>query len=108
MTPIRSDMTGKGVGARRARTRLRGMFSGKRGKAIGFTSVAAPILGYVVNDLRKPDSVVRGLIGGVIRKLLPPKSEKLEAIDITDEVEILEDDSDRKEMKDLANKNERN
>ena len=104
---MKSDMTGKGS-ARRARTRLRGMFSGKRGKAIGFTSIAAPIIGYVVNDLRKPESIVRGLIGGVMRKLLPPKSEKPEAIDITDKVEILEDDSDRIEMNDLANKQERN
>ena len=104
---MKSDMTGKGS-VRRARTRLRGMFSGKRGKAIGFTSIAAPIIGYVVNDLRKPDSIVRGLVGGVIRKLLPPKSETLEAIDITDRVEILEDDSDRIEMNDLANRQERN
>ncbi|MCD6250237.1 MAG: hypothetical protein J7J98_07915 [candidate division Zixibacteria bacterium] len=107
MTPMKSDVTGKGVGARRARTRLRGMFSGERGKAIGFTSVVAPILGYVVNDLRKPNSIVRKLIGGVIRKLLPPKSEKLKVIDITDEVEILDDDSDRKNMSDLTNKHER-
>jgi len=104
---MKSDITGKGVGVRRARTRLRGMFSGKRGKAIGFTSVAAPIIGYVVNDLRKPNSIVRELIGGVIRKLLPPKSEKFEVIDITDKVEILEDDSDRKNMSDLVNKQER-
>ncbi len=95
MTQIKSDITDKRVGAGRARTRMRGMFSGKRGKAIGFTSIAAPIIGYVVNDLRKPDSIVRELIGGVVRKLLPPRSEKLEAIDITDKVEILEINSDK-------------
>jgi len=72
------------------------MFTGKTGKAIGFTSIAAPIIGYVVNDLKKPDSIVRGLIGGVVRKLLPAKSGKVEVIDITDKVEILEDKGDKR------------
>jgi len=72
------------------------MFTGKTGKAIGFTSIAAPIIGYIVNDLKKPNSLVRGLIGSVARKLLPAKSEQAKVIDITDDVEILEDDSDKK------------
>jgi len=87
---------GTGTGGRRQRKRLRGMFTGKTGKAIGFTSIAAPIIGYVVNDLKKPDSIVRGLIGGVVRKLLPAKSGKVEVIDITDKVEILEDKGDKR------------
>lgn len=107
MRQMKSDNAGEGGGARRERRRLRGVFSGKRGKAIGFTSIAAPIVGYVVNDLRKPDSVVRQLAGGVIRKLLPAKSEKPEAIDITDKVEILEVGSDSKSISDSANKQER-
>lgn len=96
MTPEKPDSAGKGTGGRRERKRLRGVFSSKTGKAIGFTSIAAPIIGYVVNDLKKPNSIVRGLIGGMVRKLLPAKTEKVEAIDITNEVEILEDDSDKK------------
>ncbi|TET94500.1 MAG: hypothetical protein E3J26_04455 [Candidatus Zixiibacteriota bacterium] len=72
------------------------MFTGKTGKAIGFTSIAAPIIGYVVNDLKKPDSIVRGLIGGVVRKLLPAKSGKVEVIGITDKVEIIEDKGDKR------------
>jgi len=94
--PRRISDTGTGTGGRRQRKRLRGMFTGKTGKAIGFTSIAAPIIGYVVNDLKKPDSIVRGLIGGVVRKLLPAKSGKAEAIDITDKVEIIEDKGDKR------------
>ena len=99
MTPRKSNSTGTGTGTgtgdRRQRRRLRGMFTGKTGKTIGFTSIAAPIIGYVVNDLRKPNSIVRSLVGGVVRKLLPSKSGKVEAIDITDKVEILEDKNDK-------------
>ncbi len=80
----------------RQRKRLRGMFTGKTGKAIGFTSIVAPIIGYIVNDLKKPNSLVRSLIGSVARRLLPAKSEQAKVIDITDEVEILEDNSDKK------------
>ena len=96
VTPKTSDNAGAGTGGRRQRKRLRGMFTGKTGKAIGFTSIAAPIIGYVVNDLKKPDSIIRGLIGGVVRKLLPSKSGKAEAIDITDKVEIIEEDGDKR------------
>ena len=94
--PTRNDSAQTGSSGRGQRRRLRGMMSGKTGKAIGFTSITAPLLGYVVNDLRKPNSIVRGLIGGVIGKLIPSKSKKIEAIDITDEVEIIENDRDRK------------
>ena len=89
-----ADQTGTGGSGRRQRNRLRGMFTGKTGKTIGFTSIAAPIIGYVVNDLRKPDSIVRRLIGGAVRKLLAAKTDKVEVIDITSEVEIIEDKSD--------------
>lgn len=95
MTPNESTDTGLGAGNRRQRKRLRGMLSGKTGKTIGFTSLAVPVIGFVLNDLKKPDSVVRGLIGVVVRKLLPAKLKKVEAIDVTDEIEILEDNSDR-------------
>ena len=94
--PIRSDQTETGGGGRRQRNRLRGMFTGKTGKTIGFTSIAAPIIGYIVNDIRKPDSIVRSLIGSVARKLLPAKSEQAKVIDITDDVEIIKNDSDKK------------
>ena len=96
MTPSKSDSAGMGTGGQRHRTRLRGMFSGKTGNTIGFTSIAVPIIGYVVNDLRKPDSIVRSLISGAVRKLLPAKSEKMETIDITSKVEIMENKGDTK------------
>ena len=91
MLPSKSDNVGSGAGGRRQRSRLRGMLTSKTGKTIGFTSIAAPIIGYVINDLKKPNSIVRSLISGAVRKLLPAKTEIVEAIDITDEVEIIED-----------------
>lgn len=90
------DDAGRRIGGQRQRKRLRGMFTGKTGRAIGVSSIAAPIIGYIVNDLKKPDSIIRGLVGGVVRKFLPAKSGKIEAIDITDKVEILEDKGDKR------------
>ena len=80
-------------GGRRLRQRLRGACSGKTGKAVGITSVAAPIIGYVVNDLKKPDGLIRTLLSSARNKFLTGKVEKTEAIDITDQVEIIEDKS---------------
>ena len=47
------------------------------------------ILKSIINDLRKPNSMVRQLIGKAVNKLLESKNKKVEAIDITDKVEIL-------------------
>ena len=79
---------------RQFRRRIRGTFSGKKSKAVGITSLAAPVIGYVVNDLRKPDSTIRSLIGVAYNKLLSRKTVEHEAIDITDQVEIIEDNSE--------------
>jgi len=87
-------------GGRQFRRRIRGTFSGKKGKAAGITSLAAPVIGYVVNDLRKPDSTIRSLIGTAYNKLLSRKTVEHEAIDITDQVEIIEDNSEVPEKKD--------
>jgi hypothetical protein len=66
------------------------MYSGKTGKTIGLASIAAPIVGFVVNDLKKPNSVIRALVATTVRKLLPAKSDQPKVIDITDKVEIIE------------------
>ena len=95
--PGRFEDGGKSVGGRRQRNRFRGVFTGRTGKAVGLASIATPIIGYVVNDLKKPDSIIRALIGRTVNKLLPPKSQKVEAIDITDKVEILEDKGDKRD-----------
>jgi hypothetical protein len=91
--PGRIDNSGTVTGGRRQRNRLRGMCTGGTGKTIGFASIAVPIIGYVVNDLKKPDSLIRGLIGKTANKLLAMKSKKIEAIDISDKVEVVEDNS---------------
>ena len=96
MTPRVSDSAGMSAGGSRQRRRLRGMLSSKTGKTIGFTSIAAPIIGYVVNDLKKPDSIIRNLISGAVSKLLPDRSKRVEIIDITDKVEVIENENDRK------------
>lgn len=85
--PAKNDRSTGGGGLRR---RVRGACSGKTGKTIGLASIAAPIVGFVVNDLKKPNSVIRALIGTTVRKLLPRKSDQPKAIDITDKVEIIE------------------
>lgn len=101
--PKRLDDAGTGIGGRRQRGRMRGMLTGKTGKAAGFMSIVGPIIGYVVHDLKKPDSIIRGLIGRTVNKLLPAKAQRVETIDITDEVEILEDNSDKKNQDKLNN-----
>jgi hypothetical protein len=83
------------AGRGRRRRQLRGRFSGKTGKAIGITSVAAPLLGLVVNDLKKPDSLIRTFIGGTARKLLEKRANKAQIVDITDKVEVVVDESER-------------
>ncbi|MDD3730895.1 MAG: hypothetical protein PHU88_00775 [candidate division Zixibacteria bacterium] len=74
----------------RTRHRLRGMISGKKGKTVGVTSLAVPLLGLIINDLRKPDSLSRQLVYGAVKKLRELKKPKIEMLDITDKVEISE------------------
>ena len=83
----KNDRITGGGGLRR---RVRGMCSGKTGKTIGLASLAAPVVGFVVNDLKKPDSMIRALTAATVRKLLPARSAQPKAIDITDKVEITE------------------
>lgn len=83
------------VGKARERKRLRGAFSGKSGRVIGATSIAAPIVGFIVNDLRKPDSLIRSIVGSAKRALLDSKTNRAKAIDISDEVEVIEDQTER-------------
>ena len=81
---------------RRVRRRFRGMMESKAGKAVGFTSLAAPVIGFIINDLRKPNSFVRQLVGKVVNKLLESRNNKIEAIDITDKIKILEENNHNK------------
>ena len=76
---------------RRTHRRLRGMLETKTGKTIGLASIAAPVIGYIVQDLRKPDSLIRELAGATVSKLIAYRRKKTEVIDISDKVEILED-----------------
>ena len=84
-----NQLNNNNEGDRKIRRRFRGAMKSRTGKAVGFTSLAAPIIGYIINDLRKPNSIVRQLIGKAVNKLLESKIEKVEAIDITDEIKII-------------------
>lgn len=83
-------------GDRRIRRRLRGMMKTRTGKAVGYTSLVAPVIGFILNDLRKPNSLVRRLAGKVVNRFLESKPEKIEAIDITDQVELLDEKNNDK------------
>jgi len=84
-TNINADMSG-----RRLRKRIRGAFSGKAGKAAGIGSLAAPVVGLIIHDIRKPDSIIRNLLSHTARRLLKANTKEPKAIDITDKVEVIE------------------
>jgi len=74
------------------RRRFRNMFGGKRGKAIGFGAIAAPIAGFIANDLRKANGVIRGVIAPAVASLLPEKLRGRKKLDIGDKAEIIDHD----------------
>ena len=78
------------AGRGRRRSRIRGALGGKAGKAVGITSIAAPVIGFIVRDLKKPDSILRSLAGRAIDRFLPGKSANVEVIDITEKVDALD------------------
>ena len=75
--------------------------SSRAGKTAGVASIVAPVVGFVVNDLKKPNSIIRALTKKAINHILPQRMEKIEAIDITDEVEIIEDKKEPKAISEL-------
>ena len=85
--PDKTNSGTTGQGGQRLRKRLRGMLDTKAGKSLGIASVAAPIAGLIAHDLQKPDSVIRGLISGGVKRLLALK-DKISAIDISKHAEI--------------------
>jgi hypothetical protein len=76
---------------RRRRRRWRDGLRENKGKTVGIISVAAPVVGFIVNDLKRPDSIVRNLARIATAKLLPARSEKRELVDITDQVEVIDE-----------------
>ncbi len=74
---------------RRRRSRMASCLSGSRGRAIGFSSLAAPIAGYIVNDLRKPDSIIRRLVATAVSRLRLSSNRVKKELDIGDQAEII-------------------
>ncbi|MCB2229792.1 hypothetical protein KQH82_03680 [bacterium] len=58
-----------------------------RGGQIAVGSLAATVVGAVIRDVRKPDSVILGLAGAVRQKLLARREAKA-ALDLGDAVEV--------------------
>ena len=82
------DKTVTGSESRQRRRRMRGYLGTREGKAVGFASIAAPIIGFVVNDLRKQDSIVRRLATTAVNRLLEHRPAENKAVDITDRVKV--------------------
>ncbi len=80
---------GRGVMIRR---RIRGFFSTRPGKAVGFASIAAPIVGLITNDLRKADGVIRGVIAPSVTRLLSGKLNGGKKLDVSDKAEVIDHD----------------
>jgi hypothetical protein len=74
----------------RWRNRLRSCYKSKTGKTVGIATVVAPLAGFLVNDLRKPDSVVRSAISAAAKKLALSGSKARKKLDISDKAEVVE------------------
>jgi len=74
---------------RRWRKRAASCLSGSRGRAIGFSSLAAPIAGFIVNDLRKPDSIIRRLVGTAVARIRSSSEGRKKELDIGDQAEVI-------------------
>jgi hypothetical protein len=64
-------------------------FAGTRGRTIGFTSLAAPITAYIVNDLKKPDSIIRRLIGSTVTRIRLSSQGRKKELDVGDQAEVI-------------------
>jgi hypothetical protein len=72
------------------RRRLRGAFSGKRGRRIGFASFVVPLAGYVIQDLRKPDSTIKLIARRAYTYLSERRVDRAKRIDPAGRVEIID------------------
>jgi hypothetical protein len=74
--------------------RLRGIFTGKRGKRLGLASAIIPLTGYVIQDLRKPDSIIKALTQRARAYLTERIAERRKRIDHVGRVEIVNTTAD--------------
>jgi hypothetical protein len=78
-----AQTAGPGKGPRGRRRRL-----GKGGKAVGLASLATPVAAFVVNDLRKPDSLIKAGVKTLVRYVTRRKLAAPESVDISDKIEV--------------------
>ena len=74
----------------RQRLRLRGAFTGKRGKRLGLASAIIPLTGYVIQDLRKPDSLIKALTQRARAYLSERMADRRKRIDDVGRAEVLD------------------
>ncbi len=79
----------------RQRGRMHRRLTGKTGKTVGFASIAAPIVGFIVHDLQKPDSCIRRLAHQAMNGFIAWRQSRREAIDITDKVKVKNEQNDQ-------------
>jgi len=77
----KSKGSNKAPGGRRRRL-------GKGGKAVGLASLATPVAAFVVNDLRKPDSLIKAGVKTLVQYVTRRRLAAPETVDITDKVEV--------------------
>jgi hypothetical protein len=56
---------------------------------LGISSLAAPIAGYIVNDLRKPDSIIRSLVAAAVSRVRLSSIAVKKELNIGDRAEIV-------------------
>jgi len=76
----------------------KGIMRGRGGKLAGFSAIVVPIAGFIINDLKKPDGIIKGLFSAFrdgyrdARSARDAQYESSGAVDITDQVEIVDID----------------
>jgi len=74
------------------RRRMRACTSSRTGRAVGISSLAVPLAGFILNDLRKPDSIVLGLLGSIAKQVRLLSMRSRPELDIRDRVDVIEHD----------------
>ncbi len=87
---------GPGRGWGRVRARIRGGLSSRTGRTVGATSILTPLVGYIIHDLQKPDSVIRQLSKAAVNKLVSMTRRPRQLVDISDKAEVEQVQPERK------------
>jgi hypothetical protein len=77
------------TGRRRRRRGFGGwLCESKTGRAVGATTFLTPLVGYIIHDLQKPDSLIRQLSKAAVTGFVALRRQPREQIDISDKAEV--------------------